>query len=226
MRILIVDDAVELVEQLRGALEEQHYLVDTAFDGESALNRILVDPYDLVLLDIMLPKLDGFTVLKILRREQFSMPVLMLTARDSLDDKVTGLDCGADDYLAKPFSMAELLARVRALLRRGHDRVSPMLTAGDLVLDTAARRVYWDKDEILFTPREFSILEFLLYNANRAVSRYTLAEHVWGDAFDPFTMSNSIDVHIRNIRRKLGERGSKIIQTVRGIGYMVPGPSR
>lgn len=191
MRILIVDDEPELVEQIRLTLAKQQYTVDTAFDGEEAMDRIYVDPYDLILLDIMLPKKDGFGVLLELRNEKKSTPVLMLTAKGAIEDKIKGLDLGADDYLAKPFSMEELLARIRALLRRSNALVSPFLEIADVRLNTASREVFQDSKLLELTPKEFSILEFLLYNKNRAVSRYTMAEHIWGDEFDPVTMSNS-----------------------------------
>jgi len=221
MRILIVDDEPELVKQIQQALTAQQYTVDTALDGEAALDRIYVDPYDLILLDIMLPGKDGFTVLLELRNAKKSTPVLMLTAKGTIEDKIKGLDLGADDYLAKPFSMEELLARIRALLRRSNELVSPVLQAGSLALNTASREVFARNRPVELTPREFSILEFLLYNANRAVSRYTMAEHVWGDEFDPLTMSNSIDVHIKNLRKKVADPKGKIIHTVRGVGYMI-----
>ena len=221
MRILIVDDEPDLVEQIRQALLQQQYTVDAAFDGEEAIDRIFVDPYDLVLLDIMLPKKDGFEVLKELRNEKKTTPVLMLTAKGGIDDKIKGLDLGADDYLAKPFSMEELLARIRALLRRSNALVSPYLRIGDISLDTAGREVLQGSNSIVLTPKEFSILEFLLYNMNRVVSRYTMAEHVWGDEFDPMTMSNSIDVHIKNLRKKISDPKGRIIRTVRGVGYMI-----
>jgi len=221
MRILIVDDEPELVEQIRQVLAKQQYTVDTAFDGEEAMDRIYVDPYDLILLDIMLPKKDGFGVLLELRNEKKSTPVLMLTAKGGIEDRIKGLDLGADDYLAKPFSMEELLARIRALLRRSNALVSPLLEIADISLNTASRGVRQGKQRLELTPKEFSILEFLLYNKNRAVSRYTIAEHVWGDEFDPMTMSNSIDVHVKNLRKKTGDSGHTIIHTIRGIGYMI-----
>jgi len=221
MRILIVDDEPELVEQIRQALAKQKYTVNTASDGEEALNRIYVDPYDLILLDIMLPKKDGFGVLLELRNEKKPTPVLMLTAKEGVEDRIKGLDLGADDYLTKPFSMEELLARIRALLRRSNAIVSPVLNISDITLNTASREVCKNDQPLELTPKEFSILEFLLYNKNRAVSRYTMAEHIWGDEFDPVTMSNSIDVHIKNLRKKINNGKGKVIRTVRGVGYMI-----
>jgi DNA-binding response OmpR family regulator len=225
VRILIVDDELELVEQIRQALVKQKYTVDTAFDGEEAMDRIYVDPYDLILLDIMLPKKDGFGVLLDLRNDKKSTPVLMLTAKGNIEDRIKGLDLGADDYLSKPFSMEELLARIRALLRRSNALVSPLLEIADIKLNTASREVCQNEQPLELTPKEFSILEFLLYNKNRAISRYSIAEHVWGDEFDPLTMSNSIDVHIKNLRKKIYDGKGKIIQTVRGVGYMIKGDS-
>ena len=198
MRVLIIEDEPELRAQIADTLRQQNYI-----------------------LDIMLPVQDGFAVLREMRAEQVATPVLMLTARVEVEDRVRGLDLGADDYLLKPFSMAELLARIRALLRRSHTQASPLLTVGDIHLDTGTREVTRSGRPVSLTPKEFALLEFLLYNRNRAISRFNLAEHVWGDAFDPFTMSNTIDVHIRNLRRKVDDQAGEVIVTVRGIGYMV-----
>ena len=221
MRVLIVDDEPELCAQIAHTLHQQRYTVETVGDGASALERLFTEPYDLVVLDIMLPEKDGFQVVEELRAEGIRVPVLMLTARGEIENRIKGLDLGADDYLHKPFSMAELLARIRALLRRSHHQSSPYLMAGSICLDTTTRNVTLDNKPVLLTPKEFSILEFLLYNRNRAISRFNLAEHVWGDAFDPFTMSNTIDVHIKNVRKKIGDQAGQIIVTVRGIGYMI-----
>jgi len=174
-------------------------------------------------LDIMLPQKDGFSIVAALRAEKIQTPVLMLTARGAVEDRIRGLDLGADDYLVKPFSMEELLARIRALLRRGNALTSPILETENITLNTATREVLVGNQCANLTPKEFSILEFLLYNSNRAVSRYTIAEHIWGDEFDPVTMSNSIDVHIKNLRRKIGDSRGTVIRTMRGIGYMVRG---
>ncbi|MFW8602303.1 response regulator transcription factor [Desulfobacterota bacterium M19] len=222
MKILIVDDERVLLEQLRLALAGQRYLTETAADGEEALERIFDLPFDLIILDIMLPKKDGLTVLREMRKADINTPVLMLSARGGSDDKIKGLDSGADDYLAKPFSLDELLARVRALFRRFGAQKDARLLIKDLCLDSVSREVTRGGRTLELTAREFSILEFLLYNKNRAVSRFSLAEHVWGDAFDPFSMSNFMDVHIKNLRRKIGDSGwGGIIKTIRGVGYIV-----
>ena len=222
MRILIVDDEQSLLDQLKRALEGQRYMVETAPDGEEALDKLLATPFDLIILDIMLPRQDGLSVLGELRQMGLTTPVLILTARGEIDDKIKGLDQGADDYLAKPFSLDELLARIRVLLRRAGGQSNSMLQIKDLRLDTVSREVSKEGTPVFLTAREFSILEFLLYNKNRAVPRFSLAEHVWGDAFDPFSMSNFMDVHIKNLRRKIGDSGhGAIIRTIRGVGYII-----
>lgn len=225
MRILIVDDETALREQLEKILAGQRYIVETASDGEEALDRLFDASFDLVVLDIMMPGTDGFEVLGQARKAGIDTPVIMLTARGDVDDRIKGLDLGADDYLAKPFSSDELLARIRALLRRSGSQSQPLLQVSDLILDTVSRQVTRGGDAIDLTPREFSILEFLLYNKDRAVSRFSLAEHVWGDDFDAFNMSNFIDVHIKNLRQKIGDSGhGQIIQTLRGVGYIIQEP--
>jgi DNA-binding response OmpR family regulator len=222
MKILVVDDEPDLLEQLRETLTSQKYDVDAADDGESALDKLFDNLYDLIILDIMLPKVDGLSILREIRKAKVKTPVLMLTTKGAVEDKIKGLDYGADDYLAKPFAMAELMARIRSLLRRASDHRDPLLTVSDIVLNTKTRQVNKSGKSLELTPKEFSILEFLLYNQNRVVSRFTLAEHVWGDEFDPFTMSNFIDVHIKNLRRKIGDTDKrKIIRTIRGIGFII-----
>ncbi len=221
MKILIVEDEADVAEQLRRALENQRYIVETALDGEEALDKVFDQVFDLIILDIMLPKRDGLSVLREIRRAEIGTPVLMLTAKSEINDKIKGLDQGADDYLAKPFSVSELLARMRALLRRASEHTTPMLAARDIQLNTITREVTSGAGVIQLTPKEFSILEFLLYNKNRVVSRFSLAEHVWGEDFDPFTMSNYIDVHIKNLRRKIGDVEGGVIHTIRGVGYII-----
>ena len=221
MRILIVDDERALLEQLRQILAGQRYIVETAMDGQEALDKVFDNPFDLIILDIMMPEIDGLTALQQMRKAAIDTPVLMLTAKGDVTDRVKGLDFGADDYLAKPFSQDELLARIRALLRRSGSPSETTLKILDLELDTVSRRVTRGGEAVDLTPKEFSILEFLLYNKNRAVSRFSLAEHVWGDDFDPFNMSNFMDVHVKNLRHKIGDAGGRIIRTLRGVGYVI-----
>lgn len=221
MNILIVDDDSALVDHLKEALERKRYRVETAGNGEQALDKVFAINYDLILLDIMLPRLDGLSVLKEIRLAGMDIPILMLTARSDVEDKVKGLDYGADDYLAKPFSMAELMARIRAMLRRKGTR-DPVLTAGAIKLDTISRNVTKNDRPLNLTAKEFSILEFLLHNKGSVVSRFNMAEHVWGNDFDPFSMSNFVDVHIKNLRLKLNPgKDASIIRTVRGIGFII-----
>lgn len=221
MNIFVIDDEPELLETLGNVLRKENYTVTTAADGREAMDKLWDDRYDLILLDIMLPHIDGLSLLKELRASKISTPVLMLTARSDVDDRVKGLDLGADDYLAKPFSLAELLARVRALLRRDSPG-SPVIEYDFLKLNTVSREVWCNNILVSLTAKEFAILEFLLHNKGRAVSRFTLAEHVWGDDFDPFSMSNFMDVHIKNLRKKIGVSGKPpLIKTVRGFGYRI-----
>lgn len=221
MNILIVDDDPELLDQLKAALERNHYQVETAEDGDTALDKVFDNTYNLILLDVMLPRLDGLGVLKEIRNAGINIPILMLTARGDVQDRVKGLDTGADDYLAKPFSMSELMARIRAMLRRNGQK-DPVLKTGSLHLDTVSRTVTCDGAALKLTVKEFSILEFLLHNKGSVVSRFNMAEHVWGDNFDPFSMSNFVDVHIKNLRRKIKfEKGQTPIRTVRGIGFII-----
>lgn len=221
MNILIIDDEPELLERLSSVLQKEHYTVITASDGEEGLEKLWDDKYDLILLDIMLPHVNGLDILKEMRAAGLNPPVLMLTAKGDIEDKVAGLNLGADDYLAKPFSLAELLARVRALLRR-NSSAPPVIEIGHIRLNTISREVTSDGIPLELTHKEFSILEFLLHNKGRAVSRFTLAEHVWGDDFDPFSMSNFINVHIKNLRKKLAkDEKQQLISTVRGFGYRI-----
>ena len=221
MNILIVEDEPDLLEKLQQILKREHYSVDTTQDGQEALEKAFDDIYDLILLDIMLPHVSGLEILKQLRDADISTPVIMLTAKSDIDDKVLGLDLGADDYLAKPFSLAELLARVRAIIRRNKTS-NPVITIGHIQLNTVSREVLCNGESLALTAKEFAILEFLLHNLGRTVSRYVLAEHVWGDNFDLFNMSNFVDVHIKNLRKKLKAKGDdQLIKTVRGFGYLI-----
>ena len=222
MRLLVVDDDASLLEQIRQILTGRRYTVETATNGTGALDKLFDTPFDAIILDIMMPKVDGLTVLEEVRKAGIDTPVLILTAKGDVADRVKGLDLGADDYLAKPFSLDELLARLRALLRRSGGQCESILQVQGLRLDTVSRKVIQGEKLIELTPREFSILEFLLHNKNRAVSRFSLAEHVWGDDFDPFSMSNFMDVHIKNLRHKIDDTGQgDIIRTIRGVGYII-----
>ena len=222
MKILVVDDDVMLLEQLQSALAGQNYATVTARNGNEALEALHGSEFDLIVLDIMMPEMDGLSFLREIRSDKWQIPVLMLSARGDIADKVRGLDLGADDYLSKPFSVNELLARVRALLRRKSGPGEAVMRIGDLSLDTASRQVHRNGRDTGLTPKEFAILEFLAYNRNRVVSRLSLAEHIWQDDFDPFVMSNSLDVHIKNLRRKIGDNTREgLLRTVRGVGYIL-----
>jgi len=220
MRILIVEDEERLAGNIKDKLQRERFSVDWQADGETGLEQALDEEYDLIILDIMLPRKDGMTVLRELRDAKITAPVLLLTARGRVEDKVKGLDWGADDYLTKPFAMAELLARVRSLLRRTASHKSSCLEFADLILNTTTHEVFRNNQLLNLTPKEYAILEFMLYNKNHALSRLTIAEHVWGDNFE--TMTNFVDVHIKNLRRKI-DRGfhPKLIHTIRGIGYIL-----
>jgi DNA-binding response OmpR family regulator len=219
MRVLVVEDERKVASFLRQGLEEEGHTVEVAADGVTALDLILGAPaYDLIVLDVMLPRLDGFSVLRTLRADRVATPVLVLTARDTVPDKVTGLDLGADDYLTKPFAFDEFLARVRALLRRGQAPTPPVLRVADLTLDPATREVRRAGKTVALTTREYALLEYFMRNAGRVLTRPMIAEHVWGLDFD--TESNIIDVYIGYLRRKIDRDGlPALLHTVRGAGY-------
>jgi DNA-binding response OmpR family regulator len=220
MRVLVVEDERKVASFIRQGLEEEGYAVEVARDGEEALERLLAGTsYDLTVLDLMLPQRDGLSVLKTLRARRVNTPVLVLTARDQVADKVTGLDLGADDYLTKPFAFDEFLARVRALLRRRGER-APRLQLDDLTLDPATREVRRGARRIELTAREHALLEYLMRNAGRVLTRPMIAEHVWGIDFD--SESNIIDVYVGYVRRKVDGPGERrLVHTVRGAGYVM-----
>ncbi len=220
MRILTVEDEKKVASFIKKGLEEEYYSVDTAFDGKEGLTLINSEEYDLIIMDIMLPFIDGITLVKEVRKRNIATPILMLTIKDSTQDKVEGLDAGADDYLTKPFAFEELLARIRALLRRNENNKSTKLTVSDLILDLQSHRVYRNDKEIILTPKEYSILEYLMKNANKVISRTKLIEHVYDYHFD--TETNIIDVYINKVRTKVdNEFDKQLIYTIRGVGYII-----
>ena len=224
MRILVVEDEKRIADFLCRGLEGAGYAVDAALNGSTAMDRIHAADYDLVVLDRMLPDMDGLEVLERLRSRKVGPPVLILSARGELDDRVKGLETGADDYLVKPFAFVELLARVRALLRRGQP-APERLQVGDLVLDCIRRKVNRGSETIELAPKEFGILEYMMRNKGRPLSRTMIVEHVWDMDYDGLT--NIVDVYIRHLRSKIDDRyPQKLIQTVRGIGYMIEAADR
>jgi heavy metal response regulator len=222
MRLLIVEDEKSLADIIKKGLEEEDYVVDVAYNGEDGLFMAENEPSDLIILDIMLPIVDGMTILKRIRKAGVKTPVLMLTAKDTLKDKVSGLDSGADDYLTKPFLFEELLARIRALLRRNSETKTSMIEIGDLVINMATHEVRRGRRDISLSAKEYVLLEFLALHKNKMLSRTVLSEHLYDYNFD--LDSNVIDVFIHRIRNKI-DKGSerKLIHTLRGSGYMLKG---
>jgi two-component system copper resistance phosphate regulon response regulator CusR len=218
MRILVVEDEAVAAAVLAKGLREHAYAVDIALDGDDALAQVGVNDYDLIILDVLLPGINGLDLCRHVRDQGVTVPILMLTARGGLDQRVEGLDAGADDYLPKPYHFPELLARVRALLRRGPMFVNALLTIDDLSVDTRARRVRRGEREVHLTTKEYTLLEYLVRRQGEVVGRADIAEHVWDDSFDP--MSNLIEVYIQRLRRKIDDGSAiKLIQTRRGAGY-------
>lgn len=218
MRMLLVEDEKKIANFIERGLKEENYVVDVVYDGEKALFLAEINPYDLIVLDIMLPGKDGITVCRELRSKKIDVPVLMLTAKDRLGDKVLGLDAGADDYLTKPFAFEEFLARVRALLRRERIDKTTTLKVADLELDQLTHKVKRAGKEIILTSREYALLEYLMLNAHQVVTRTMISEHVWHEDFDSFT--NVIDVYINYLRNKIDQGFKKqLIHTLRGRGY-------
>ena len=225
MRVLLVEDERKISTYVKRGLEEQGYAVDAAYTGSEALDWVDSVGYDLIILDIMLPKLNGLSVCREIRKKGSRVPILMLTARDSIDDRVAGLDAGADDYLIKPFALKELLARLRALSRRSNEAPKEtQLQIADLTLDTLTQRVKRGGKLISLTSKEFAVLECLMREPERVLSRTQIAEHVWN--YDVFNQSNVIDVYIRNLRRKIDDPCEvKLFHTIRGSGYRISSES-
>jgi len=223
MRVLVVEDEARLAQFVRKGLSELSFTVDVVGDGSSALQLARSTPYDLVILDIMLPDIDGFAVCRELRRMKLDVPILMLSARGVVEDRVRGLDSGADDYLTKPFAFSELSARVRALLRRQKLSAFVTLVVSDVTLDPVKRTVYRGKRRIDLSQKEFALLEYLMRNADQVLTRTMIAEHVWDFTWDRLT--NVIDVYVNHLRRKLEDEGDlRLIQAVRGVGYVMRTP--
>jgi len=222
VRILVVEDEQRIAVFIKQGLEEEGYAVDVAYDGEEALDWAAMVDYDLIVLDVLLPKKNGIQTCRDLRAQGNKVPVLMLTARDAVEDRVRGLDSGADDYLVKPFAFQELLARIRALLRRSGEVKTTRLQVGDLMLDTLTHRATRGERAIELTAREYAILEFLMRHPGQVLSRTQIAEHVWN--YDFYSTSNVVDVYIRYLRRKVDEGFDvNLIETVRGVGYKIEG---
>jgi two-component system, OmpR family, copper resistance phosphate regulon response regulator CusR len=220
LRILLVEDQSEAAAVLAKGLREQSHAVDIAADGEDALYQATINDYDLIVLDLLLPRVGGIEVCSTLRSSGATVPILMLTARDAVSDRVRGLDAGADDYLTKPFDLHELLARIRALARRGPALQPERFEIADLLIDPRARSVWRAGKPIELTTKEYALLDFLARHVNQVVGRAAIAEHVWDESFDPF--SNLIEVYIQRLRRKIDDdRTSKLLRTVRGEGYML-----
>ena len=218
MRILVVEDEKKVSTFIKRGLEEEGFSVEAAFDGEEGVRKAESQTFDLILMDVMLPKMDGLAAIKYLREKNIMTPVLCLTARDSVDDKVTGLDIGADDYLAKPFAFVELVARCRSLIRRGSNDRGAEIHFADLRLDPVTHKVWRSGDEISLTSKEYALMEYFMRNPNRVLTRQMIAENVWDYSFDSFT--NIIDVYVNYLRNKIDQKyDKKLIHTVRGAGY-------
>jgi len=222
MKILLIEDEKKIASFIKRGLKENNYTVDVAYDGEKGFYLADINTYDLIILDVMLPDKDGISVCRDLRKLKIDTPVLMLTARNEVKDKVSGLDSGADDYLTKPFVFDELLARVRALSRRKRSEKTTTLKVADLVLDQLTRKVTRAGKEIILTSREYSLLEYLMLNASQVVTRTMISEHVWEDDFDTFT--NVINVYVNYLRNKINDGyDKKLISSIRGVGYTIKG---
>ena len=220
MRILLIEDEKNLANIIKKGLQEEGYSVDVAYDGEEGLYMAENLPADVIVLDIMLPKLDGLAILKTIRKKGIKTPVILLTAKDAVLDKIKGLDTGADDYLTKPFEFGELLARIRALFRRIGEQKSPVIIIDDLEINTASHKVKRAGKKIDLSPREYAILEYLAYNKDRVLTRIEITEHIYDESFD--LDSNIVDVYINYLRTKIDKDSEKkLIHTIRGTGYML-----
>lgn len=222
MRILLVEDEKRLASFIQRGLKEEHFAVDIAYDAEKAMEMVSINPYDLMILDVMLPEKDGLTLCREFRAKKINVPILMLTAKSGVKDRVAGLNTGADDYLGKPFEFEELLARIQALLRRNRNDKTTLLKTGDLELDQLTHKVHRSGKEIELTSKEYALLEYFMLHAGQTVTRTMISEHVWNESFDTFT--NVIDVYVNYLRNKIDKGFDKpLIQTLRGTGYILKG---
>lgn len=222
MKILLIEDNILLRDNIIYILKNGGYLTDVAERGDEGYTKAASGSYDLIVLDLMLPGMDGFTLLESLRLNNIKTPVLILSAKAMLDDKIRAFDTGCDDYLTKPFASEELLARIRSLIRRSYDTASSRIVIGKLVINTRLKEVFAGNTRLELTPKEYEILEFLAYNKGRIVSRLSIGEHIWGESLDLLTMSNFIDVHITNLRKKIEDAvQQKMIVTKRGNGFLL-----
>lgn len=222
MRILIVEDEIKVANFIKKGLEEEHHAVDTAYEGETGLYMAEVNDYDLIVLDLMIPKIEGLEVLRRIRANQNTVPILVLTAKNTVEDIVRGLDAGCDDYLTKPFEFKEFLARIRALLRREKTDKDPLLKIADLTLSLVTHKVMRGGKEIELTSKEYALLEYFMRNPDRVLTRTMISEHVWDYHFD--SMTNVVDVYVNYLRKKI-DRGfePRLIHTIRGVGYIMKG---
>lgn len=223
MRVLVVEDNVKMAESIRRGLEERGYSVDVCHDGEDGLRLATTEPYDLIVLDILLPKRDGVEILRRMRQKELQTPVIFLTAKDAVDDRIKGLDFGADDYIVKPFSYGELMARVRALIRRTHSETPNILKVGDLTLDLEQHEARRGDRTVALSSKEFVLLKYFMQNAEKVLTRTAIGEHVWDMSFTG--LSNVVDVYVNYVRNKV-DRGfaKKLIHTIRGVGYVMRKP--
>lgn len=217
MRVLLIEDNRKLSSYIKKVLQRESYVVDQSFDGAMAKDLAFENDYDIIIMDIMLPQIDGVTLCKSFRKDGLNIPILMLTALDTIDNKVSGLDSGADDYLTKPFELVELIARMRALMRRPQDLKEDQLKYKDIIIDLASHRILKANNEITFTVKEYAVLEYLIRNKNRLITREDILEHCWDLSFDSF--SNIVDAYIKQVRKKLDDKNAKYIKTIWGLGY-------
>lgn len=222
MNILVIEDNIKISDNISYILKNENYNYTIALDGNDGYQKAITNEYDLIILDLMLPGMDGFEILEAMRANNINTPVLVLSAKGLVDDKVKALDLGSDDYITKPFAASELLARIKSILRRKHNLSSNIIKTGLLIVDTNKKEALINKEKLDLTQKEYELLEFLSYNKNKVVSKISIGQYIWGESLDLFTMSNFIDVHISNLRKKIEEKCNKrYILTKRGLGFIL-----